>query len=53
MLTLGDLYCAAWDVLKANYDTMEIRNTARSNALERVALASMQAEGIVREMEAR
>jgi hypothetical protein len=53
LLVMGDLYCFAWDVLKAEYPTQDEKREADRIALERMATASMQADALIAEMEAR
>lgn len=53
MHCVGDLYCGAWDLFKAKHPTREEKREARLQALDRVALASMCCDGILKELEER
>ena len=53
LMLLGDIYCCVWDVTRAKYESREAKNEAHRIALNKVALASIQCERIIAEMEAR
>jgi hypothetical protein len=53
MELIADIYCYVWDICRAKYETREEKNEARRIALDKIAIASVQCDGIMREMEAR
>lgn len=50
---MGDFYCEAWDLLKAEYPTRTIRKEAHARALDRMADISEKCQTIMVEMEGR
>lgn len=53
LLSLGDAYCAVWDILKGSYQNRSEKAEARAKALDTIAIAMFKSEGIMAEMEVR
>lgn len=53
LFSLGDAYCAVWDICRASYPNRAERAEARAKALDTIAIAMFKSEGIMAEMEAR